>query len=246
MTVNQFFSAGRTIGNSSEQDLIEALTVESIQIYGLEMLYIPRNLNKFDHLFLEDVLSSFTHYYPIEMYLENVNGFEGDDMMSKFGFAFNSSASLLVSKRRWQEAVGQSGNTLLPNRPCEGDLLYFPLTKSVLEIKKADIFNEFYQVGKLYSYRLTVELFQYSSETIETGNTDIDDIRFPFNHMDEESYGVLGEDGTSILDEGGLIIVSDDYTMDNVDVLSDNDYVQQANDTLLDFDANNPFGNVVD
>jgi hypothetical protein len=165
------------------------------------------------------------------MYLDTYNGFDGADMMEKFGFHLNSSAVFAVNKERWADAVGRSGDCILPNRPAEGDLLYFPLTKSVFEITKADVFNEFYQVGKLYNYNLTVELFKYSSEKFNTGNSDIDDIRFPFNVMDEETQKVL---------EGS------NFTGENLDAQSDNRYMKNKNDNIIDFSTTNPFGDIVD
>ena len=84
------------------------------------------------------------------------------------------SATLTVARRKWEQLVGQHGRTILPNRPSEGDLLYFPLTGGLFEIKFVTHQDPFYQAGKLYVYKLQVELFQYSSEHITTGNSSID------------------------------------------------------------------------
>jgi hypothetical protein len=84
------------------------------------------------------------------------------------------SATLVVARRRWDQLVGRYGVTQLPNRPCEGDLIYFPLTKGLFEIKFVKHQDPFYQLGKLYVYKLQVELFQYASEKIDTGIKEID------------------------------------------------------------------------
>jgi hypothetical protein len=84
------------------------------------------------------------------------------------------SATLVVARRRWDQLVGRYGQTILPNRPCEGDLIYFPLTKGLFEIKFVKHQDPFYQLGKLYVYKLQVELFQYASEKIDTGIKEID------------------------------------------------------------------------
>ena len=81
----------------------------------------------------------------------------------------------MVARKRWQQAVAQYGQTILPNRPAEGDLLYFPLTGGLFEIKFVQHQNPFYQIGKLYTYKLDIELFQYASERIDTGYNVIDD-----------------------------------------------------------------------
>ena len=109
------------------------------------------------------------------MYLESNMGFEGQGaFINKFGLMMEQSATLTVSRRRWEQLVGRFGQTIIPTRPNEGDLLYFPLTGGLFEIKFVKHQDPFYQLGKLYVYRLQVELFQYASEHIDTGLKNID------------------------------------------------------------------------
>lgn len=244
--INKYFQGGNSIGNRSEQNLLEDLIIESIQIYGFDMLYLPRTFNNFDKLYLEDNMSSFENSYMIEMYLETVNGFENADMMAKFGLQLNDNGSFVVSKRRWIEAVARSGNSLLPNRPTEGDIIYFPKTKSMFEIISVDAFNDFYQLGKLYTYKMKVELFQYSAETIDTGNPELDTIRFPFGNMVEEAYTLLDETDQILLDEHGEPLLSDDYNMNNINSEADNQFIKQNNTNLINFSISNPFGDIID
>ena len=172
MAKNPYFK----FGTNSEQNVVENLIIECLQIYGQEMFYIPRTLVSKDEILGEDRLSEFKNAYPIEMYFENVDGFGGNGaFMSKFGLMIEQSATLVVARKRWQQAVAQYGQTILPNRPAEGDLLYFPLTGGLFEIKFVQHQNPFYQIGKLYTYKLDVELFQYASERIDTGYNVIDD-----------------------------------------------------------------------
>jgi hypothetical protein len=164
-----------TQGTANEQYLIEDIIIEALQIYGQDFYYIPRKLVAKDNILGEDRLSEFKQAYGIEMYLENADGFEGQGaFIQKFGMMLEQSATLTVSRRRWDQLVGRFGQTQLPNRPCEGDLLYFPLTKGLFEIKFVQHQDPFYQLGKLYVYKLQVELFQYASEHIDTGHKDID------------------------------------------------------------------------
>ena len=172
MAKNPYFK----FGTNSEQNVVENLIIECLQIYGQEMFYIPRTLVSKDEILGEDRLSEFKNAYPIEMYFENVDGFGGNGaFMSKFGLMVEQSATLVVARKRWQQAVAQYGQTILPNRPAEGDLLYFPLTGGLFEIKFVQHQNPFYQIGKLYTYKLDIELFQYASERIDTGYNVIDD-----------------------------------------------------------------------
>ena len=170
-TTNVYF----TQGTRNEQLLIEDLIIESLRIYGQELVYIPRTLVSKDEILGEDRLSQFKTSFPIEMYFENVDSLDGQGaFIQKFGLMMEQSATLTVARRSWERFVGKHGETTIPSRPCEGDLIYFPLTKGLFEIKFVDHQDPFYQLKNLYVYRLQVELFQYASEKIDTGVPEID------------------------------------------------------------------------
>jgi hypothetical protein len=171
MPTNVYFSHG----TKNEQYLVEDLIIESLKIYGNEFMYIPRTLVSKDEILGEDRLSKFTSSFPIEMYFENVDSLDGQGaFIQKFGLMMEQSATLVVARRRWDQLVGRYGQTIIPTRPCEGDLIYFPLTKGLFEIKFVKHQDPFYQLGKLYVFKLQVELFQYASEKIDTGIAEID------------------------------------------------------------------------
>jgi hypothetical protein len=164
-----------THGTKNEQYFHEDLVVESLHIYGNNFFYIPRTLIAKDEILGEDRLSKFKKAYQIEMYLENVDGFDGQGaFIQKFGLMMEQTATLVVARRRWQQLIGRFGDTIIPTRPCEGDLIYFPLTDGLFEIKFVTHQDPFYQIGKLFVYKLQVELFQYASEKLETGVAEID------------------------------------------------------------------------
>ena len=170
-TTNVYF----TQGTRNEQYLMEDLIIESLRIYGQEVMYIPRTLVSKDDILGEDRLSQFKSAFPIEMYFENVDSFAGQGaFIQKFGLMVEQSATLVVARRRWEQFVGRYGATILPDRPCEGDLIYFPLSKGLFEVKFVQHQDPFYQLGKLYVYKLQIELFQYASEAIDTGIAAID------------------------------------------------------------------------
>jgi hypothetical protein len=164
-----------TQGTRSEQLLVEDLIIESLRMYGKEVFYIPRTLVSKDDILGEDRLSEFKSLFPIEAYFENVDSYGGQGaFIQKFGLMIEQSATLVVARRRWEQFVGRYGVTTVPDRPNEGDLIYFPLTNSMFEIKFVQHQDPFYQLGKLYVYKLQVELFQYSSERIDTGFQEVD------------------------------------------------------------------------
>ena len=137
------------------------------------MVYIPRTLMNEDKLFGEDTQSKFDDGYSLEMYIESADGFEGDgDFVSKFGLEIRDSVSLIFSKKRFEQVV--TVNEASIPKPREGDLIYFPLSKGLFEIKFVEHENPFYQLGKLHTYKVSCELFVYSHEEIDTGYSDID------------------------------------------------------------------------
>jgi hypothetical protein len=155
--------------------ILEKLHHEAIEIHSVRANYIPRILVGEDSVLGEDRLSKFENSYPVDVYIQNVEGMEGQgSFASKFGLMIESSATVLISKRGWDQMVGQYGKTILPNRPSEGDLIYIPMTKGLFEIMFVDHQTPFYQLGQFYSYKMTIELFRYSSEKIDTGVNDID------------------------------------------------------------------------
>lgn len=167
-------------GTRGETTLVENLIDESIRQHGQELFYIPRTLVAVDEIMGEDRLSQFKGSYKVVCYLDNVDNFGGGgSFLEKFGYFVSEQATFTISKREWNGAVGRFGATILPNRPCEGDLLWFPMTDSLFEIKYVDHQGEgaggFYQLGKLYTYKLKCELFSFSSERFETGISEVDD-----------------------------------------------------------------------
>jgi hypothetical protein len=159
-----------------QNDVIEDLIIEAVNMYACDFYYIPRKLVFEEEIFGEDRLSEFKESYLIPMYMENSDGgFEGQQAFaSKFGYQIEQSATLTVARKVWDRTVGIYGETILPNRPAEGDLVYFPMTQGLFEVNFVQHQTPFYQVGQLYVYQLTIELFRYSSEKLDTNIPEID------------------------------------------------------------------------
>ena len=207
---------------------------------------MPRTLVNQDKIFDEDELSRFTQAYPMEMYLDNVNGYEGQgDIFTRFGLEVRDQATFVLAKRRWEDLVLTSGGTFTQTtRPSEGDLLYMPKTKSIFEIKYVDFQNPFYQLNQIYVFRLVCELFEYSSEDLDTGITEIDAIETKYS-QDMLEYQLLQESGKLLLNETNGCIINEAYNtavsepIDNVDF--DNLVTLEG---ILDFSEKNPFGEI--
>ena len=166
MPTNVFFNHAV----NTEQMLYEDIVVESLRMFGHETYYLPREIVEEDTILGEDVQSKFGDAYSVEMYLENTDGFEGDgDLMSKFGVQVRDQATFVISLRTWERFISLDSNLTTSLRPNEGDLIYFPMSGSMFEIKFVEHENPFYQVGKLFVFKLQCELFEYSGEDFDTG-----------------------------------------------------------------------------
>ena len=175
--LNPYFQQGAR----SEQNLLQDLINEQLKMYGVEVHYLPRKYVTEKTVIREVIQSTFDDAYPIEAYVENVDGY-GDNptLLSKFGIQATNELNLIISKERWenyiQPLIKNETNVKLSTRPKEGDLVYFPLGDRLFEIKYVEHERPFYQLQKNYVYELRCELFRLEDELIDTGIDEIDDV----------------------------------------------------------------------
>ena len=161
----------------SEQNLYENLVLESIKIHGQEVYYIPRDIVNENKIFGDDVPSRFNSSYKVEMFIDNIEGFDGEgDLFTKFGVEIRDEATFVVSRRRWRDTVKRYDNEISGDRPREGDLVYLPMSKSMFEIRHVEHEQPFYQLNNVPVFRLRATTFEYSDEDLDTGIEAIDDI----------------------------------------------------------------------
>lgn len=227
------------VAGSSEQDLLQDLNVEAIQVHGEDMYYIPRTRNNPDRILGADDVSSFDAAYPIEMYLTSWEGFQGDQVfMSKFGLEIRDRVIFTVAKRTFQELVGLNAEI---SRPREGDLVYFPLNGKSFQIMFVDYKPFFYQLGDLQTYNLICELYEYSSETLNTGIPEIDSLQLT-KSLNVLDWGVKDELGNYLTDENGDFLTLPGYDIQAIDTgAADNDAIETSGDDIIDFSEENPF-----
>tara|TARA_B100001287_G_scaffold206344_1_gene175430 strand:- start:176 stop:1606 length:1431 start_codon:yes stop_codon:yes gene_type:complete len=167
MALNPFFLQG----SQSEQRLIQSLINEHLQIYGVEVAYLPRRIVKKDNIFTELESSAFVDNFSIEAYVNTYEGYGGaGDVMTKFGMSLKDEVILTISKERFEDFIAPFLDALpddeieIATRPSEGDLIFFPLGQRLFEIKFVEHEQPFYQLGKNYVYELRCELFELEDE----------------------------------------------------------------------------------
>lgn len=186
MATNTYFRSNY-FATDQDQALAESLITEMIYNYGIDVKYLPRDFVDFDRLYGEDDSSLFDDVYTVEMYVKNVNGFNGDgNFLSKFGIEIRDEMTFSVSRRRFTEEVlaHETGMT----RPREGDLIAVPSIvdrrRRLFEISYVAQEEVYYQFGSLYTWELRCKTFEYTGENFETGDANIDSIEEHKLHLE--------------------------------------------------------------
>ena len=220
MATNPYFD---NFTNSPEQTLIEDLIIESIKMYGHDVYYCPRTIVSRDNVLNEDALSEYNSSYQIEMYIKNVEGFEGEgDFLSKFGLQIRDQVTFSIANRTFERYVTREVETLI--RPREGDLIYFPLNEKMFEIKFTEHESVFYQSGALQVYDVRCELIEYTGQRFATGYENIDNY---FDSIDTTQTTTLQALANT--------------EADGSDALARNYTFETEGDNILDFSESDPF-----
>jgi hypothetical protein len=238
---NPFFN---NFGSFQEQRLMEDLILEMHSIHAPQMYYMPRIFQNLDQLYTADDEAHYTKAFLVPIFVENFDRFNGDgNFMSKFNLEIRNQIQLSIARRTFTEEIG---NLLEQVRPNEGDLIYFPLNKHCFQIKYVEKFEMFYPLGKLYTWQLTCELFEYSNEQIATGIPEIDSLMDL--SIDILDYNILTEDGYLLADEVGDYIVQEQYDIQVILGTGANEDIQREGGTFIDFSVEDPFseGKMVD
>ena len=203
MALNPFFLQG----SQSEQRLVQSLINEQLQIYGVDVIYLPRKILSKDEILTEVQSSTFNDNYAIEAYINTYEGYTGaGDIMTKFGMSLKDELTVTISKERFEDFISTfladlpSSEREIATRPCEGDLIFFPLGQRVFEIKFVEHEQPFYQLGKNYVYQLKCELFELedelsniSGDALETIAQEVDDEMTDYGYMTSLSVVSVGQ-----------------------------------------------------
>lgn len=240
MAVNHYFQNFNQ-SKLNEQRLYEDLITESIKIMGHDVYYLPREQwDQTDQLFGENVNARFDHAFKIDMYILNVDGFQGDgEFFSKFGLEIRDNSNFVVAARTFKKHVPTS----LTIRPREGDLIYVPVMNKIFEVTFVEEKTHFYAAGNRqpYMYELRCETFRYSNESLNTGIDEIDTIEDSTTYTIEVEVSgngnyFVGEtvyQGTDFANATMTATVSNwDPTNNKIYLVNINGTVQQGNSVI--------------
>ena len=113
------------------------------------------------------------------------------------------------------------------DRPLEGDAIYHPTLKKLFEINFVDHDDPFHQLDNNPVYKMRCRLFDYGSEALDTGITDIDAIETALSTASSD-YQITLENATIVTES--LTIDDTDYTLDITNVTVDAATVSAADD----------------
>lgn len=243
MATNPHFSWFK---EDSEKDLMDDLTVEYIQMYGYDLYYLPRfAVNKAD-VFGEDFLQRYPQAVQMEVYIENVEGMQGEgDLFAKFGVLIRDRITFTLARKRWEELQSTTylevdgAQWALPTRPNEEDLVFFPLVGKLFRVMHVEHEKLFYPLGRRTVYSLECELYEASSERIDTGVPEIDAIE-DATSLDVDTHALQDESGESLLDESGEVLIDEAEMPESSEPLANNSLYQRSVDSVVDFSEWNP------
>lgn len=156
-----------------EQRLYEDLINETIKTWGIDAYFLPRtSQSSVDLIYGEDPVKKFDESYPVDVYVKNVDNFEGNELFSKFGIEIQHQVRFIVSTRSYKARVPSKYS-----RPREGDLIWLTNFQALFEIKFVNQQHFFYAFGNqnFYGFELICERFRYSDELIDSGVIELDD-----------------------------------------------------------------------
>ena len=161
-------------GSPSEQRLVQDLVNEHLQLFGQDVLYLPRKIINQNTVMREITASKFDDSFRLEAYLTNVDGFgTPSDVLTKFGVRDQDEVTLVVSKERYDDFIAPfmklfpESERLNAQTPNEGDLIYLPLDNALFEIKYIERKVPFYQLNELFMYEFRCEIFEPEDEVID-------------------------------------------------------------------------------
>ena len=161
-------------GSPSEQRLVQDLVNEHLQLFGQDILYLPRKIVNENTVIREVTASKFDDSFRLEAYLVNTDGFgTPSDVLTKFGVKDQDEITLVVSKERYDDFITPfinlfpEGERANAQSPHEGDLIYLPLDNGLFEIKYIERKVPFYQVNDLFMYEFRCEIFEPEDEVID-------------------------------------------------------------------------------
>lgn len=222
------------------QKTYRALASEIVQLFGIPIRYIPKVISDskqspfngsmgfgtdmdtrsnaiLNHIYGEDVNIAYRKVIPMKAILSNYDAYEGvHNLFNKFGFSMEDEITLEVETESWRNIMSRFGYSML--KPQEGDLIIFDLALAknskpqIFEIQYCNESESYFSFGQLMVFKIYSKVWEYSHETLDTGDEDIDRLNTTVNKE------AIRKD------------------------IGDNDVIEEKSEELNRFDPRDPFG----
>lgn len=234
MAVNPVINPYRHV---NEQRQLINLNQEAIRNSGVDVMYLPKVTDDLDKIYLEDDRTYYNKAITIDAYIISSEGFEGDGhFMSNLGLQIRDQIVLAISTKTFDEEIGGAHHK---SRPTEGDLIFFPFSERLFEVRFVKKFSPFYSTGALPVWEVRCEVFEYSNQRFETGVTVIDNLSDISQNIFD--FSLTTEDGRQLTTESGNYLVPDTYDIRDQDPLDDTDSIQVEADEIIDHTEIDPY-----
>ena len=126
------------------------------------------------------------------------------------------------------------------DRPFEGDAVYHPILKKLFQVNFVDHDEPFFQLDNNPVYKLRCRLFDYSSEALDTGITDIDAIETALTvstsdfQFTLEQDPAIGQNAILLESEKGRLLAEDGTTSGELIVLESSDMTTASGSILTE------------
>lgn len=159
-----------TNDSSNDRSLMESLIRENNQWFGFTSYFLPKEYVNLDKIFGEAMQQKFEDAYEMELITESHDGFQsGEQLYNKFGMNLSFTSDLYIGIEHFQDITGMT-------QPIVGDIIFIPMFNKFFEITNVNDRYTFYQNGKLYVFKMDVEMLRSDgSDNINTGIDIIDD-----------------------------------------------------------------------
>lgn len=161
--LNQTYS----LSGSNEANTMDRLASEWYYLYGTDMIFLPREVNKEETTFGEYLSAVFNKGIPMRMFIEETEMWSGNgDMYSKFGLQVTDECTLFCTKSFFTE---QTSGVY----PKQGDLMYVPKSSKLFQIShlEDEIQPAFYLLGNRSGLKIQCKMFAYNHEVINQSVT---------------------------------------------------------------------------
>jgi hypothetical protein len=153
---------------SNEASLMNGIYSEFTYLYGTDIIFLPREVNKEETTFGEYLSATIEKGFSLRLFLEETEAWSGNgDMYSKFGLQVTDECTLYCNKLTFNQGTATPSVTG-GVYPKQGDLIYINKSQKLFQIShiEDEVAPAFYLLGNRAGYKIQCKLFSYTHEAI--------------------------------------------------------------------------------